>query len=360
MLVWLLLLAGCEQAALPVPVGEAPERLSDWHLLSRTARELQPRPDSITYDLHTPLFSDYAHKLRTVWMPPGTQALAEDDGRLTFPVGTVITKTFYYPVANGKLMTTGGGPIKNGLDLDAVRLIETRLLVHRETGWEALPYVWNDEQTDAQLAIAGDIKPLSVAHHGESIDFPYVVPTRSECASCHAWNHASAALQPIGPTLRHLRNHDQWTRRGKLAGASDWAGAVAASWPPSPASDVDHAARSYLDINCGHCHSPIGPADTSGLYLHFEETSLRRLGACKQPVAAGRGSGGRAVSIAPGDPDASILHFRMQSTDPGQMMPEIGRSLVHAEGVALIADWIRQLDGECVEAVTKRPFLRST
>ncbi len=30
------------------------------------------------------------------------------------------------------------------LDLTQVRLIETRLLVHQESGWQALPYVWNN------------------------------------------------------------------------------------------------------------------------------------------------------------------------------------------------------------------------
>jgi hypothetical protein len=29
------------------------------------------------------------------------------------------------------------------------------------------------------------------------------------------------------------------------------------------------------------------------------------------------------------------------------MMPELGRSLTHEEGVALIAEWIREMEGEC-------------
>jgi hypothetical protein len=31
----------------------------------------------------------------------------------------------------------------------------------------------------------------------------------------------------------------------------------------------------------------------------------------------------------------------MQSTDPGVMMPEVSRKLIHAEGVALISEWIK-------------------
>jgi hypothetical protein len=37
----------------------------------------------------------------------------------------------------------------------------------------------------------------------------------------------------------------------------------------------------------------------------------------------------------------------MTSIDPGAMMPELGRSLVHDEGVALIADWISEMEGSC-------------
>ncbi len=59
-----------------------------------------------------------------------------------------------------------------------------------------------------------------------------------------------------------------------------------------------------------------------------------------KPMAAGRGSGGARFAIRPGDPDASILVHRMQSSEPGVMMPQFGRALVHDEGVALVRAWI--------------------
>ena len=55
---------------------------------------------------------------------------------------------------------------------------------------------------------------------------------------------------------------------------------------------------------------------------------------------AGRGSGDLSVGIDPGHPDASILAYRMASTEPGVMMPELGRSITHEEGLALIRQWI--------------------
>jgi hypothetical protein len=71
------------------------------------------------------------------------------------------------------------------------------------------------------------------------------------------------------------------------------------------------------------------------------------MGRCKPPIAAGSGTGGHKFSIVPGDPDASILTYRLASTDPGSMMPELGRGLAHEEGVALIRAWIADMDGDC-------------
>jgi uncharacterized repeat protein (TIGR03806 family) len=341
----------------PVPIDDTPRLLSAWHLLGAADDRLTLRADALPYDLNTPLFTDYAHKLRTVWVPEGTSAVPVDD-RLEFPVGTVFTKTFYYPERNGVLLKTDPGDeiVAGELDLRKVRLVETRILVRRPDGWEALPYVWNDDQTDATLKIGGDIKQLALAKVGE---FSYVVPNKNECASCHASNHTDGEVLPIGPKPRHLDkiyvhyaegSADQlsiWQSRNIVQSLERSLIAANAAWVPGAKDNLEYRARSYLDINCGHCHSPVGPADTSGLFLDISESSERRLGLCKPPIAAGKGSGGRSVSIWPGDPDRSILTFRMGSRDPSAMMPEIGRSLVHTEGVELIEAWIASMPGNC-------------
>ena len=66
----------------------------------------------------------------------------------------------------------------------------------------------------------------------------------------------------------------------------------------------------------------------------------------KHPVAAGRGSGGLKQVIVPGDPDASILMYRMASIEPGVAMPELGRSVEDADGLALIRAWIAAMETE--------------
>ena len=50
------------------------------------------------------------------------------------------------------------------------------------------------------------------------------------------------------------------------------------------------------------------------------------------------------VAICPGKPDASIMMLRLESIDPGGMMPELPRRLKDEEGVALIREWIESLD----------------
>ena len=316
----------------------------------------------VPYSLNSALFSDYAHKLRTVSLPTGTDPAAyNSDNVFDFPVGTVITKTFYFPRAEGStsgLVARVEQPrdvVAVPLSLNNVRLLETRVLVHREDGWEALPYVWNEAQTDAELARVGDLIMLTMADE-PAVEFPYVVPNVNQCASCHAVDHATGVIAPIGPKARHL-NLEVDLGDGPLDQLAHWrdVGLVDTVPPSAPrsaawddeAAPLDERARAYLDINCAHCHNAAGTADTSGLFLEPANDVDLALGICKLPIAAGTGTGGRRVGIAPGDPDESIFVFRMETTDPGAMMPELGRSLTHSEGVALISEWISSLDGGC-------------
>ncbi|MEL7486931.1 MAG: SO2930 family diheme c-type cytochrome [Pseudomonadota bacterium] len=368
LVLWAALLAACAEET-PPPVAPSfheagnPERLSDWGVIAVRDRRLILSEGVFSYDLATPLFSDYALKLRTVWMPDGAAARYDARDVFDFPVGTIITKTFYYPqedaewtgaVAQGAPQTLDGG----ALSLDGLRLIETRVLARRADGWTALPYVWNDEQAEATLKRTGAVKPLTLVRgDGRREDFAYLVPNQNQCAGCHAVNATTRALHPIGPKARHLNKPspldpsvnqlDDWRARGMLVDAAA-AGAAPrnADWR-NAAAPLDARARAYLDANCTHCHSAVGPADTSGLNFEPDVALSPALGLCKSPIAAGAGSGGRLYDIAPGDPEASITVYRMKSTDPGSMMPELGRAVAHEEGVALIAAWIASLDGAC-------------
>ena len=334
-----------------------PERLSDWGVLYTDQGALRVAEGVQVYRLATPLFSDYAQKLRTVWLPPGQSARYSPSSVFEFPVGTVISKTFYYRRAaqDGDRVSEAPNPEATSLDLRDVRLIETRLLVRRESGWVALPYVWNEDQTEARLTRSGASLALRrVRDDGGEEPFTYMVPDSNQCAGCHATNVKAGQLQPIGLKARHLPAEQlgAWSSAGILQGmplAADLPRAI--DWTDE-SIDVGSRARAYLDINCSHCHNRSGPADTSGLVLDLSAEPDVAMGVCKPPVAAGQGTGNRRFGIVPGRPEESILLYRMESTDPGAMMPELGRGLAHEEGNALVRRWISALPGDCGVSAT--------
>ncbi|MCO1333209.1 hypothetical protein MO867_02540 [Microbulbifer sp. OS29] len=362
-------LIGCDGSRSSVHLfseENVPKKLSDWQLLELQKGALSPSDRVVPYDLNTGLFTDYAHKLRTIWLPEGTPAIYAED-QFDYPVGTILSKTFYYPKnRSGAVLRTDDfskdyikGYFGRVLSLDRIRLVETRLLVKRKTGWQALPYVWNKEQTEATLEIAGDAKKFKlVGHDGQRQALTYVVPDANQCAGCHADNFTEKAISPLGPRARHL-NKDYpyltgvenqllyWQKSGYLRGVPQLDSLPKNASIYDEAVSLDDRARAYLDINCGHCHNPKGAADTSGLMLHGGELDWRKLGLCKPPIAAGAGSGGRLFAIVPGDPENSILNFRVESTAPEAMMPELGRSIVHVEGVELLKQWVSSLPGSC-------------
>lgn len=336
-----------------------PENLSDWGMISVRDQTLRLGSNVTPYDLATPLFSDYALKLRTVWMPDGAAAEYNADTVFDMPVGTVITKTFYYPTDGNPSTVTYDHDrnLSSGvMELRGLRLIETRILAHRETGWDAVAYLWNDEQTDAVVKRIGAVLPLTLNRpDGRSEDFAYLVPNANQCAGCHATNATTKAIKPIGIKARHLNKPssfadgfnqlDHWVAKGMLDADIKGPAPRNADWTDTNES-VERRARAYLDANCSHCHNPMGPADTSGLNLEPDAVGPS-LGICKTPIAAGTGTGGRVHGIVPGAPDDSILVFRMETSDPGAMMPELGRGVKHDEGVKLIHRWIIQMDGSC-------------
>lgn len=347
-----------------------PPFLRDWGQLLIRDNALQLAKTATPYDLNTPLFTDYALKLRTVWLPNGQSASYREGQVLDFPVGTVITKTFYYPIQQGqsdKTVLKQKAPValqNHALPLHNIRLIETRILAHRTEGWVAFPYVWNAEQTEARLQRTGAIIPLSLLDltKGQQLstrqDFSYIVPDANQCAGCHATNNTTRKIIPIGPKPRHLNrtfsyergSENQlihWQQTGLLQNTrTPEAAPRNANWQDESAS-LNARARAWLDINCSHCHNEQGPADTSGLHLEPQTPIGPNLGLCKLPVAAGAGTGNRLFDIVPGAPEQSIFIYRMASTNPGAMMPELGRSLAHQEGVALVSAWISALDGTC-------------
>lgn len=358
-----LLCAASATAQAPAPVNDAaigsarPAATLSAYRLFRDAGARDPNARVTPYDLNTALYSDGALKFRYVYIPAGAQARYNAEGVFEFPVGTVLVKTFAFAEDMRE-------PTRN------VRFLETRLLIRRANGWVALPYVWNAEQTEARLSVIGADAPVSFTNEeGQAIALDWAVPNVNQCSGCHARN---GEVTPIGPSARNLNGLGPITTPSIPAEHSDEEAVLVCEYGcgqlqvwnflgildqvPRDAPRVPIAydtsaplaarARAYLDVNCAHCHNPEGPAHTSGLDLRWSQTDPAQWGVLKRPVAAGRGSAGFEFSIEPGHPERSILVHRMQSTDPGVMMPELGRTLVDERGVALIQEWISGMDAE--------------
>lgn len=359
--------------------------LSDYNLFQdSTDPTSNPNAGGVIFDLTTPLFTDYASKYRFAFVPEGKTIKYNENEVLSFPVGSVIVKTFTMPVDT------------SARDGDEV-VIETRLLIHRENGWVARPYYWNpgSGDTDAELSIASKTVSVTTTHEGTARTFDYIVPSQASCLSCHAVQSAGLPkiTLPIGPKARFLNRDFDYTSGSALIQTENetanqltyWADHGILSGLPNLTSvpvtptyrdedeaalanmseaDVQDAAEAYLDINCAHCHRAgltiteielgdgsnvadtyRGAAGSTGLQVEYNrdfEDDQAKFGVCKTPVAGGHNS--YPQDVVPSRADLSYLRFRVETTDSRHKMPELGRVTTHDEGVSLISAWINQMD----------------
>ena len=321
-----------------ISLNASPKKLlSDYNFFENIEKQI-PKENTIPYHIASPLFSDYTYKFRFISMPDGKLAQYSHDKVFNFPTGTKIIKTFAYPIDDRDLSK-------------GFQFLETRLLIKNESGWFPLSYIWNENQNDAELKYIGKtINAKWIDKNGIEQSNRYRVPNINQCGSCHNLNKV---IMPIGPKGRNLditffypdgesNQIDYWERSKKLENIPDNRKNPTAVWD-DVSETIGNRARAYLDINCAHCHREGGSAGNSGFYLSLEETNNTSLGFMKKPVAAGRGSGGLKYVIEPGNSKESILLYRMASTDPGVMMPELSRNMKHNEAIPLIEKWINSI-----------------
>ncbi|EKF73784.1 hypothetical protein A11A3_11908 [Alcanivorax hongdengensis A-11-3] len=345
-----------------------------------------PNEGGMPFVLNSKLFSDYATKYRVAFIPPGTKAIYRDgqdgnnlNGALSFPLGTVIAKTFAFTDESNH----------------SEQLVETRLLIKRlsKSGkpmWEGLPYVWEKDDNGEPIAVyqPGGAQVAVHWHYRDANSGKlltgstdgYSVPNANQCITCHGNDDRPAGSAPIGPKVRNLNRPyapessfmgtsgqggfprvnqlQAMIDRGLLSGAPTleindkgiatnverlphWnvpgdSGAAANS-----PEDIESRMRAYLEVNCQHCHNDKGAASNTGFYLdHFRPVNVS-YGVCKKPTATGGGSCGRQHVIVPGSADKSIISCRLAAQgDPERMMPPIARSVTHDEASALLDQWI--------------------
>src|SRR5688500_11845697 len=180
---------------------EPRDKLSEYGFFEGNLADLNPAEGVLLYDLNTPLFSNYAEKLRFIRLPEGSQFTYRDSSVFEFPVGTILIKNFYYPNDFRK-------PEKGR------QIIETRLLVHESDGWQAYPYIWNGEQSEAFLDVAGETKTIRyINSSGKKITTQYVIPNKNQCKGCHIQNKK---ILPLGPNARQLNRLNPESKQNQL------------------------------------------------------------------------------------------------------------------------------------------------
>ncbi|MEO1575793.1 MAG: thrombospondin type 3 repeat-containing protein, partial [Pseudomonadota bacterium] len=177
-------------------------------------------------------------------------------------------------------------------------------------------------------------------------------PSRGQCLACHS----NASGRTLGPEIAQL-NHDLDYGAhgvGNQLSVLDAMGLIEGGLPgpvetldalpyySDESAPVADRARGYLHANCAMCHRPggpgIGPEDFRYYVSGPEVNAL--------DVTPWRGDLGvpGALLLKRGLPEESVLWLRL-SNDSFFRMPPLGVSIVDAEGVALIGEWIKSGSG---------------
>lgn len=319
-------------------------KLSTYSFFTGDLKNLNPTKKVIPYEPASSLFTDYALKKRFIWMPEGTKSVYDGDAKtLNFPVGTVLIKNFYYNTVQPNNTT---------------RIIETRLMIKKSSGWIFAEYLWNDEQTEANLVTgtdftSGSSKSITFKKsNNDVITADYRIPSESECYACHKLDNQPIpiGIKPQNLNVSYNYPNGMKNQLQKLVDEGYLQG-----YPANIVSTVDYRDtskpldlrfRSYLDANCAHCHQDNARCDYRAIRLNFNKTTnLANLGVCitaDEPVDASL-----QKIISPGNHNKSVMNYRLTSVDESNRMPLLGRTVVHDEGVQLVQQWINSLTQPC-------------
>lgn len=308
-----------------------PRKLSETGLFADTATH-RWHTGVREFRIGQPAWHDGAVARRAIALPGHSQAavyaspkpleqIAMFNSRLHYPSGTVLAKT---------------------LELDG-RRIETQVLQFDGRLWQAFTWVWNAEQTDAELAPASGLEIPLHGQHGRS----WRIHSRTECFQCHnLWAETSLAFTPeqlhnpgAGVDSEWLRLVEEGFVKPLNANGEPAAAATCVRQPltSDSAAPIAQRARSWLHANCAHCHQQnagTGAALTMRSHESDADTGLFDT----LPAKGGFGLT-EAKIISRGSPQRSALLYRIASASAGRM-PHIGSREVDFAGVQLLTDWI--------------------
>ena len=325
-----------------------PRRLSDTGLFADTAAH-QWNAGVREFEIQHPAWHDGASARRAIALPDRSTAIvypsprplehiAMFNSRLHYPPGTVLAKT---------------------IELHGRRL-ETQVLQFDGRLWQAFSWVWNAEQTDAELAPAAGLEIPLPNQPGRT----WRIHSRTECFQCHnLWAETTLAFTP--EQLHHPATGSdspwlQLVREGYAATQNPQGQPVPAEscvrqpLTRDPTAPLAQRARSWLHVNCAHCHQQnAGTGAPITMRSHDTDAETGLLDA-----APAKGSFGIANAriIAPGQPQHSTLLYRIASASAGRM-PHIGSREVDFHGVALLTAWVAALNHQTTQpAITPPPL----
>ena len=335
-----------------------PTSLSDTGLFSSVV-DHQLAAGVVPYSINAEPWADGAISQRALAVPNRKQVgiykqdqllQGQRSGALDFPNNSVLVKTLSLNL------------VSNGIS--AVRPVETQILHRDGDVWRGYTFAWKDDGSDALLVPAtGTRRVVQVADSdapGGSRQQTWRFAGRRECQICHTVR--SGSLLGFKP--------DQLTRGTGHTEASPLQILTDTGWfsePVSPASNpltsptdltvsLEQRARSYLDVNCSHCHGN-GNAGTAQFRLQHQ-LSLAQTGLLNSTLNQGDFGILEPRIFAPGDPYRSIIYYRMAKLGKGRM-PHIGSYLLDEAGIQLIHDWIQDQSSESSVAASSNPKLTS-
>jgi len=279
------------------------------------------------------------------------------DFKMAFPADAVLVKTISLDVLDG--------------DKQVEKRIETQILHFDGEDWRGYSYAWRADGSDADLVGAdGTERSFTVATGGKASkgnwtpagkrEQVWTFHSRTQCMSCHnSWSEYSLAFnakQLNRSPLFSGANAPNQLIRLTTEGYANRVGpddkvlapfnadsvkkepALASSYSEEP---LDVRARSYLHVNCAHCHRFGGGGGQVVLELDFLKP-LKETGIFDVKPRHGYFGLPDARILAPGDPYRSVLFYRMAKFGRGRM-PHLGSEFPHTQGLDLMATWIASL-----------------
>ena len=323
------------------------DTLSEYNFFNGALNAIEPAYGVLPYEPISSLFTDYAVKERFVWVPVGeTASFDQNNKSLDFPTGSALIKMFYY---------------NNVLPTNTTKIIETRVMVKTQNGWDFAEYVWNEAQTEAFLETTedGGYTEVNWLQDGQERFVNYRIPAKQQCVICHSNDFETVPLGIKPQNINSFLTYDDGPSNqlqklidfGYLEDALPSNITTVVDWEDA-SNSLEQRAKSYLDINCGNCHIDGGQGDYRAIRLGYTDTlnNDENAGVCVEgdtPIPVG---GGTFITklIAPEDSENSIIYYRMSVTgDEAYKMPQFGQSLVHTEALALMEDWINSINQSC-------------